>query len=64
MRLQHRISLYADDVVPFIHRVAEDINMVLDILHLFGESSGLYDNNQKSNVYPINCHEDNLEVIQ
>jgi hypothetical protein len=63
-RLQHRVSLYPDDVVLFIHPMTEDINMVSDILHLFGEASGLYNNKQKSCVYPIRCHEDNLEVIQ
>jgi hypothetical protein len=62
-QLQHRVSLYADDVVLFINPVAEDMIMVSDILHLFGEASGLY-NNQKSSVYPIRCHEDNLEMIQ
>jgi hypothetical protein len=44
--------------------MTEDINMVSDILHLCGEASGLYNNNQKSCVYPIRCHEDNLEAIQ
>jgi hypothetical protein len=63
-QLQHRVSLYADDVVLFINPVAKNINMVSDILHLFGEASGLYNNNQKSSVYPIRCHEENLEVIQ
>jgi hypothetical protein len=62
-QLQHRVSLYADDVVLFINLVAEDMIMVLDILHLLGEASGLYNNNQKSSVYPIRCHEDNLEVV-
>jgi hypothetical protein len=51
-------------VVLFINPVAKNINMVSDILHLFGEASGLYNNNQKSSVYPIRCHEENLEVIQ
>jgi hypothetical protein len=63
-QLQHRVSLYADDVVLFINPVAKNINMVSDILHLFGEAFGLYNNNQKSSVYPIRCHEENLEVIQ
>jgi hypothetical protein len=62
--LQHLVSLYADDVVLFIHPVAEDINIVSDILHLFGEVSGLFNNNQKSCVYLIRCHKDNLEAIQ
>jgi hypothetical protein len=44
-QLQHWVSIYADDVVLFIHPVAEDINMVSDILHHFGEASGLYNNN-------------------
>jgi hypothetical protein len=35
--LQHRVS-YADDVVLFLQLVAEDINLVLDILQLFGGS--------------------------
>lgn len=61
--LQHRISLFADDVVLFIHPVAEDINVTLDILQLFGEASGLYNNNQKSNVYPIRYQDDDLEVV-
>jgi hypothetical protein len=39
--LQQRISLYADDVVIFLHLAAEDIGVTLDILQLFGEASGL-----------------------
>jgi len=36
--LQQRISLYADDVVIFLHPAAEDIGVTLDILQLFGGS--------------------------
>jgi len=39
--LQHRISLYADDVVTFLQPSASDIRITLDILQLFGEASGL-----------------------
>jgi hypothetical protein len=42
--LQHRISLYADDVVIFLRPTALDINITLDILHLFGEASSLCTN--------------------
>lgn len=38
--LQHRISLYADDVVMFLRPVAFDINLVLDIIRLFGRAVG------------------------
>jgi hypothetical protein len=48
--LHHRISLYADDVVLFLQPRKSDIQMVLNILHLFGEASGLKNNVQKSNV--------------
>jgi hypothetical protein len=39
--LHHRISLYADDVVLFLHPRESDIQFVLNILKLFGEASGL-----------------------
>ena len=39
--LQHRISLYADDVVIFLHPSASDLEVMLDLLQLFGEASGL-----------------------
>jgi len=51
--LQHRISLYADDVVLFLRPSAGDIEITLDILQLFGSASGLTTNLQKSSVLPI-----------
>jgi hypothetical protein len=62
--LQHRISFYADDVVLFLQPVAEDINLVLDILQLFGEASGLCNNVQKSSVYLISCDEAEKAVVR
>jgi hypothetical protein len=61
--MQHRISLYADDVVVFLRPVASDINVVLDILNLFGSASGPSTNIQKSSVFPIHCGEE-LNCIQ
>jgi hypothetical protein len=61
--LQHRVS-YADDVVLFLQPVVEDINLVLDILQLFGEASGLCNNVQKSSVYPIRCDEVEKAVVR
>jgi hypothetical protein len=52
--LQHCVS-YADDVVLFLHPVADDINLAMDILQLFGEASGLHNNVQKSSVFPTRC---------
>jgi len=62
--LQHRISLYADDVVIFLKPTTEDMDITLDILHLFGKASGLVTNIQKSSVLPIRCNEENREIIQ
>jgi hypothetical protein len=44
--------------------VASDINLVLEILRLFGEASGLKTNVQKSSVFPIRCTEDDLMRVQ
>ena len=62
--LQHRISLYADDVVIFLHPSASDLEVMLDLLQLFGEASGLKTNVQKSSVLPIQCLEDDKAIIQ
>jgi hypothetical protein len=61
--LQHCVS-YADDVVLFLHPVADDINLAMDILQLFGEASGLHNNVQKSSVFPIRCDEAEKAVVQ
>jgi len=62
--IQHRISLYADDVALFLQPTAADINLFLQLLHLFGEASGLKTNVQKNNVLPICCAEEDLTLIQ
>jgi hypothetical protein len=54
-RLRHRIPLYADDVVLFFKSDAADINLVIELLSLFGKASGLHTNLQKSSVVPIRC---------
>jgi hypothetical protein len=38
--IQHRISLYADDVALFIQPTAADISLTLRFLELFGDASG------------------------
>jgi len=61
--LQHRISLYADDVVLFLRPEAGDISLVMEILNLFGDASGLKTNLQKSSVLPIRCGDMELTTI-
>jgi hypothetical protein len=36
-----RLSLYTDDVAIFMNPVKADIDMVMEILHNFGEATGL-----------------------
>jgi len=62
--IQHRISLYADDVALFLRPTAADINLSIQILQLFGDASGLKTNVQKSNVLPIQCAEEDMACIQ
>jgi hypothetical protein len=62
--LQHRISLYADVVVIFLRPAAADIDITLDLLHLFGNALDLKTNIQKSSVLPIQCGEEDRETIQ
>jgi hypothetical protein len=61
--LQHRISLYADDVVLLLRPEATDIIVAMGILQLFGEASGLKTNLQKSNVLPIRCGNTEMSLV-
>lgn len=62
--LPHRISIYADDVVIFLKPSAGDIDITLEILQLFGQASGLQTNMQKSSVLPIQCLDEDRQLIQ
>jgi hypothetical protein len=62
--LPHRICIYADDVVIFLKPTAGDINILLDMLQLFGQASGLKTNVQKSSVLPIQCQEEDRQTIE
>jgi hypothetical protein len=62
--IQHRISLYDDDVALFLQPAAADISLTLRMLQLFGDAFGLRTIVQKSNVLPVHCLEENMEVIQ
>jgi hypothetical protein len=42
--LKDRISLYADDTIIFLRSDPADINLVLDLLQLFGKASCLHTN--------------------
>ena len=42
--IQHRISMYADDMALFLRPESGDITTTMDILNLFGEAFGLKTN--------------------
>jgi hypothetical protein len=42
-------------MVLFLRPVASDLNIVAQILDLFGDATGLKTNIQKSRVVPIQC---------
>jgi hypothetical protein len=60
----HRISMYADDVVLFLHPAPFDISVTLEMLQLFGDASGFYNSAQKSSIFPIRCPMDTLLEVQ
>jgi hypothetical protein len=62
--IQHRNSLYADDVVLFFYPRENEIHIMLNILKLHGEASTLKTNIHKSSIYPIRCGDEDLITIQ
>jgi hypothetical protein len=62
-RLQ--LSLYADDAAVFINPTKVDVDMTMEIMHPFGQATGLKINTSKSSVALIRCSQVNLdEVLQ
>jgi len=62
--IHHRVSLYTDDVVLFLRPVATYLQMAEDLLQLFGSTTGLKTNIQKSSVLPIHCSEEDMTIVQ
>jgi hypothetical protein len=58
------ISLYADDMVMFLHPQRDELALVKEILNIFGTASGLVTNIRKSSVTPIRCQDQDVEVVQ
>jgi hypothetical protein len=58
-----RVSLYADDASIFLKPVREEVQVVAEILEVFGMASGLVTNQAKCAVYPIHCDTFNLDVV-
>jgi hypothetical protein len=49
----HHCSIYADDVILFMHPSAEEANTIKIILHIFDDASGLRMNLGKCSIMPI-----------
>jgi len=47
--------VYADDAAIFLNPISDEVQVVHNILVVFGRASGLITNNAKSTVYPIRC---------
>ena len=59
-----RVSLYADDLVLFVSPSERDLSVLKLVLQVFGESSGLFSNMDKSVATPIHCSAADLDRIQ
>jgi hypothetical protein len=60
---QLRISLYADDAAIFLDPTSQDDTNLRSLLELFGTTSGLSTNLEKSSFVPIRCRGLNLNQI-
>ena len=61
--IKFQCSLYVDDVILFIRPHDQEARDVKQILHIFGEASGLKTNLAKCSIMPIYGGEDSLEEI-
>lgn len=52
-----RCSLYADDAALFANPDHEELSRINQLLHIFGQCSGLKVNLNKMEIFPIQCSE-------
>jgi hypothetical protein len=62
--IDHRASLYADDLVVLLSPTAADLNYLQQILALFAGASGLITNIDKCVATPIRCTDGMVAQIQ
>lgn len=58
-----RASLYADDAAVFLNPIKVEMQVVADILQMFGQASGLHINHSKCAAFPIRCSNINMEEV-
>jgi hypothetical protein len=61
--IRHRVSLYADDVVVFAKPDVRELQVLVQVLHCFGDASGLVVNFSKSMAIPIRCSEEIISAV-
>jgi hypothetical protein len=58
--IQHRASLYADDLVVFLAPTTRDLRCLCAILDCFAGASGLVTNVDKCLASPIRCSDEDI----
>jgi hypothetical protein len=61
--IQHRVSLYTDDVVVFARPSMLDLQAIKGVLDCFGQASGLHVNFLKSATAPIRCTQEVVDAV-
>ena len=61
--VKFQCSIYADDVILFIRPSVQEATAVKEIMHIFGDASGLKTNLSKCSITPIFGGEENLEDV-
>jgi hypothetical protein len=64
MLIQHRASLYADDLVVFLAPTIRDLRCLRAVLDCFAGASGLVTNVDKCLATPIRCSKEDIAQVQ
>ncbi|KAF8674304.1 hypothetical protein HU200_048128 [Digitaria exilis] len=62
--IHHQCSIYADDVMLFITPTRQDLITTREVLHFFGNASGLRTNLAKCQAAPIACTNEEVALVE
>lgn len=62
IQVEHKIALFADDVILFLNNLSSSVPALLDLIEIFGKRSGYKVNHFQSSIMLLNESEEKIRL--